>query len=88
MAKYAMGMAEKQELPEPKYPMKQWGRDHWSTFAYIEGICVDYPDKIGKPDHRKIQCNANRHPWPGQPAIHNIITDVLKFKTMRGMPDF
>lgn len=24
-------------------PMSRWGKDHWSTFAYIETCCVDHP---------------------------------------------
>lgn len=41
-------------------PIEQWGRDHWSTFAYIETVCVERV--IGIPDRRKIQTNHNRHP--------------------------
>ena len=40
-------------------PMRFWGKDHWSTLLYIESICVD---NQGKPDHRRLQSNMNRHP--------------------------
>ena len=40
-------------------PMEKWGRDHWSTFAYIETVCVD---GFGAPELRKVQCNIGRHP--------------------------
>ena len=41
-------------------PIEQWGRDHWSTFTYIETVCVEIV--IGIPGRRKIQTNHNRHP--------------------------
>ena len=41
-------------------PIDQWGRDHWSAFAYIEAICVERGYCV--PDRRKIQTNHNRHP--------------------------
>lgn len=36
-----------------------FGRDHWSTFAYIETLVVD---KSGKPDIRRMRCDPKRHP--------------------------
>ncbi len=93
-AKYTMRMAEKQELPKPTHPMAEWGKDHWNTFAYIESICVDYPDGIGKPDHRSIQCNTNRHPglvtmhpFTGKPREGANYGIRLKDKTLPG-PDY
>ena len=43
-------------------PIEKWGRDHWSTFAYIETLCVEGSDAIGVPSLQKMQCNADRHP--------------------------
>ena len=40
-------------------PMTEWGKDHWSTFAYIETRIIDYK---GVVDFQHLQCNANRHP--------------------------
>ena len=40
----------------------RWGKDHWSTFAYIEGRCVDHR---GIPQPMNIQTNQNRHPGMG-----------------------
>lgn len=40
-------------------PMKDWGRDHWGVFLYIEDVCVN---RRGVPDLRRIQANENRHP--------------------------
>ena len=65
--KYAMKLrnAVNPPRPDPKggIPMRQWGKDHWSVFAYIETLCVDSP--YGRPDPRRIQANTNRHPFMG-----------------------
>ena len=37
----------------------QFGKDHWSTFAYIETRCVDYR---GRLDKRHMRCDRDRHP--------------------------
>ena len=47
---------------EPGIEMSRWGKDHWSVFAYIESLCVDYPDGIARPDRRRMQTNPARHP--------------------------
>ena len=43
----------------PEFPVYMWSKDHWSTLAYIECVCVDHK---GKPDLRRIYANAKRHP--------------------------
>ena len=40
-------------------PIEQFGKDHWSTFAYMETVSVDYKCK---PDRRRMRCDPNRHP--------------------------
>lgn len=40
-------------------PMKKWGRDHWSTFAYLMS-CVT--TKRGEIDRRKMRCHRKLHP--------------------------
>lgn len=53
--------------PTPQYepvgddrvPMERWGRDHWSTLAYLETRIVDYRGKIA---HDHMRCHAGRHP--------------------------
>lgn len=48
------------ELDQPgAVPMKDWGKDHWSTFAYIETRIVDYG---GVPNREHMRCNAKIHP--------------------------
>jgi len=39
--------------------MSQWGKDHWSTLAYIECRCVDHG---GVPDRRHMRANPELHP--------------------------
>jgi len=40
-------------------PIADFGRDHWSTFGYVETLCVD---KDGLPDIRRMRCNPKTHP--------------------------
>lgn len=39
-------------------PIEQWGKDHWSTFAYMMA-CVT--TKGGKIDQRKMRCDPELH---------------------------
>jgi len=49
-------MASDTEAP---IPVQDWGRDHWSTFAYIETRIVD---ANGYPDVRHMRCDPELHP--------------------------
>lgn len=40
-------------------PVSRWGRDHWSTFAYIASRVVDYD---GRPVKASLLCDPKRHP--------------------------
>lgn len=40
-------------------PMKLWGKDHWSTLAYLECRVVD---QKGVLDTNQMRCNEKRHP--------------------------
>lgn len=40
-------------------PIEQFGKDHWTTFAYIETRCVDYKGTI---DFERMRCDVDRHP--------------------------
>lgn len=42
-----------------KIEMKRFGRDHWSTLAYIETRCVDHK---GVPGLDQMRCNPDEHP--------------------------
>ena len=39
--------------------VNDWGKDHWSTFAYVECCCVD--DR-GKLDNRRLRINDEKRP--------------------------
>jgi hypothetical protein len=40
-------------------PLDKWGKDHWSTFAYIETRIVDHG---GSPNCEQMRCDADLHP--------------------------
>jgi hypothetical protein len=40
-------------------PMARWGKDHWTTFAYVESRWVDHR---GMLDHDQMRCDRLRHP--------------------------
>lgn len=43
----------------PPIPMERFGKDHWSTFAYVETRAVDHKGTI---EHDHMRCDADRHP--------------------------
>ena len=45
-------------------PITEWGRDHWSTFAYVETVCVDYGGDPSRARNgfARMRCNPKRHP--------------------------
>lgn len=45
---------------EPEVTLASFGRDHWSTFGYIETCVVD---NGGVVDIRHMRCDSKRHPW-------------------------
>jgi len=47
-------------------PASKFGKDHWSMLAYIETLCVEGKDGIGKLDKSRVRCNENTHP------MHNV----------------
>jgi len=46
------------KTPRP-IPIEMWGKDHWSTFAYIETRCVDHK---GIPELCRMRCDSKIHP--------------------------
>ena len=40
-------------------PVADWGRDHWSTLAYLETRVVD---EGGRVDPYRMRCDGSRHP--------------------------
>lgn len=49
----------KQRTTKP-VPLSKFGKDHWSTFAYIETRCVDHG---GVPSIPHMRCDKDRHPF-------------------------
>lgn len=39
-------------------PVSKWGKDHWSTFAYLETRAVDHK---GIVDNSRMRCNVRLH---------------------------
>jgi hypothetical protein len=40
-------------------PMEQWGKDHWTTFAYLETCAVDNKGVVGR---EQMRCDPDIHP--------------------------
>lgn len=57
-----MTVAEPAPLPDPIVPLEKWGKDHWSTFAYIETRIVD---RRGIPNKEHMRCDRDLHPQFG-----------------------
>lgn len=57
---------------EPRVPLAVFGKDHWSTFAYLETVTVD---KHGRIDHDKMRTHAVRH--PGEMARKSPVTQLV-----------
>lgn len=53
-------------IPSP-IPPALWGRDHWSTFGYIETRIVDHG---GVPYRTHMRCDARIHPMFDHGAGH------------------
>lgn len=44
-------------------PMNKWGKDHWSTFAYLETLAVDGgKDGWAIPVRERMRTNEKTHP--------------------------
>lgn len=44
-------------------PMDKWGKDHWSTLAYLETLAVDGgKDGWAIPKRERMRTNEKRHP--------------------------
>ena len=60
--------------------VSQFGKDHWSTFAYIETRCVD---RKGRLEKRNMRCDVDRHPghvWPYMPR--ELLAGTKKYPTI------
>lgn len=62
---------------KPSVPVEQWGKDHWSTFAYLECRAVDHDGVINR-EH--MRCDPDRHPALANSA--NRLGGSHKYPTM------
>jgi hypothetical protein len=62
----------KAEVNPDAVPMALWGKDHWSTFAYIETRCVDHE---GVPNREHMRCTPKIHPGLTNSANQSFSTD-------------
>jgi hypothetical protein len=46
-------------MVSPRLSIDQWGKDHWSTLAYIESRCVDHG---GVLKNANMRTHVGRHP--------------------------
>lgn len=51
-------------VSHPPVPVSEWGKDHWSTLAYIETVCVDSVTTkgIGSIVFDRMRVDRHRHP--------------------------
>lgn len=52
--------------------MAAWGRDHWSTLAFIETLCVDHHGGLSDKHRRNMRCNPERHPMQKFQFFHTM----------------
>lgn len=53
--------------PATRITIDRFGKDHWSTFGYIEVRCVDHG---GSPNRQHMRCCSVRH--PGLAHLRNV----------------
>lgn len=51
-------MAKESPVERDPVPIEWFGRDHWSTLAYLETVVVDQGGKI---DNRRMRTDSRRH---------------------------
>lgn len=53
-------------MPDDSIPIGRWGKDHWSTFAYIAHWCAEYGARGFAPAEKRhrgqMRADAARHP--------------------------
>jgi len=60
----------------PVVPIERFGKDHWSTLAYIETRIVDHG---GEPGKEHMRCDPDLH--PGQTNSANRLGGKTKYAT-------
>lgn len=72
-------MWEEYEVAGDEYiPIELWGKDHWSTLAYLETCAVDYR---GLVDNRRMRCNPRLHRKFAHFDYLGVIVDGSRYPT-------
>lgn len=85
-----MGWLKYQVEGDDYISMDQWGKDHWSTFTYLETRAVDGGGMI---DNRRMRCNARLHrefanvETPGFSSLKEYPT-ILKYGELENHDDW
>lgn len=58
-------------------PIENWGKDHWSTFAYVETLAVEHKG-IAIPEPCMMRTNNGKHGYMGNPIDGNKYPTILK----------
>lgn len=70
MARFMLSIATTTRVSlQPRVPLVSFGKDHWSTFAYVETRCVDHK---GVLDNNHMRTDQERHPALVGPRIPNM----------------
>jgi len=75
----ASGLRWRRASEREPVPVELFGKDHWSTFAYVETRATDHR---GVLDHDRMRCSAARHPMMMQakrPQLGHV--DAARFAT-------
>jgi hypothetical protein len=64
---------------EPMATLESFGKDHWTTFMYLEMCCVEHK---GLPDDlRRMRCDPKRHPLLAHADLLGVLHDGGKYPT-------
>lgn len=78
-------------LERKTIPMDRWGKDHWSTLAYVEICTVDHQRApgIGEITRERMRANPNTHPMLAHLSDWNPAhgTRLKGFKSHAETPD-
>jgi hypothetical protein len=67
--------------------MKEWGKDHWSTFAYVEDLAVNGKG-LAVPDHRRMRTNKKTHPFMRNDVDGSMYPTRLKTREVKKHDDW
>ncbi len=69
----------RRQAAEPTATLESFGKDHWTTFMYLEMCCVEYK---GVPDDlRRMRCDPKRHPLLAHADLLGVLHDGGKYPT-------